>query len=319
MTVTKQATSPPGQATGEIKAERMPFGRWWRLVGWRHAVAVVMVIWALFPVFYVFSLSMSGGQTLTSACSPDLNGAQALTCLVPHKFDLSNYQTLLTSDQYPFLKWIKNSLILATVNSAAALLMGACAAYAFSRMRFGGRRLGMLGLMLVQMFPAVLGITAVYYLLSRIADVFPTFGIGSIWGTLLIYLGGALGVNTFLMKGYFDTIPVDLDESARIDGAGHFRIFADLIMRLALPILVVVFFVSFQSTFNELPIAQVTLSDQQNSTAAVGLNALVANPLIQEWGLMAAGGVMMAIPLFALFLLTQKSLVTGLTAGAVKG
>ena len=136
---------------------------------------------------------------------------------------------------------------------------------------------------------------------------------------MLIYLGGALGVNTFLMKGYFDTIPIDLDESARIDGAGHFRIFFDLIMRLSLPILVVVFFVSFQATFNELPIAQVTLPDQQNTTAAVGLNGLVSNPLIQEWGLMAAGGVMMSIPLFALFLLTQKSLVTGLTAGAVKG
>ena len=318
--ITEPVATPPKQSKGgELKADRMPFGRWARLVGWRHAIAVVMVMWALFPVFYVISLSFSGGQTLTSACSPDLKGAQALTCLVPHKLDFSNYQTLLTSDQYPFLRWIKNSLILATVNSAFALLMGACAAYAFSRMRFAGRRMGMLGLMLVQMFPAVLGITAVYYLLSRIADVFPTFGIGSIWGTLLIYLGGALGVNTFLMKGYFDTIPIDLDESARIDGAGHFRVFADLIMRLALPILVVVFFVSFQSTFNELPIAQVTLSDQQNTTAAVGLNSLVANPLIQEWGLMAAGGVMMSIPLFTLFLLTQKSLVTGLTAGAVKG
>ena len=197
--------------------------------------------------------------------------------------------------------------------------MGAAAAYAFSRMRFRGRRMGMLALMLVQMFPAVLAITAVYLLLTRILDVFPTFGLGHIWGTLLIYLGGALGVNTFLMKGYFDTIPVDLDESARIDGAGHARIFFDLIMRLALPILVVVFFVSFQSTFNELPIAQVTLSDSQNTTTAVGLASLVSNPLIQEWGLMAAGGVMMAIPLFTLFLFTQKSLVTGLTAGAVKG
>ena len=136
---------------------------------------------------------------------------------------------------------------------------------------------------------------------------------------MLIYLGTALGVNTFLMKGYFDTIPVDLDESARIDGAGHARIFFDLIMRLAVPILVVVFFVSFQSTFNELPIASVTLSDSQNTTTAVGLASLVSNPLIQEWGLMAAGGVMMAVPLFTLFLLVQKKLVTGLTAGAVKG
>ena len=95
--------------------------------------------------------------------------------------------------------------------------------------------------------------------------------------------------------------------------------FFDLILRLSLPILIVVFFVSFQSTFNELPIAQVTLPDSQNTTAAVGLDGLVSNPLIQEWGLMAAGGVMMAIPLFVLFLIIQKSLVTGLTAGAVKG
>ena len=121
------------------------------------------------------------------------------------------------------------------------------------------------------------------------------------------------------MKGYFDTIPVDIDESARMDGAGHARIFFGLILRLAMPILVVVFFVSFQATFNELPIAQVVLPDTQNTTLAVGLNGFVSNPLIQEWGLMAAGGVIAAIPLFAVFLITSRSLVTGLTAGAVKG
>jgi arabinogalactan oligomer/maltooligosaccharide transport system permease protein len=121
------------------------------------------------------------------------------------------------------------------------------------------------------------------------------------------------------MKGYFDTIPVDIDESARIDGAGHARIFFGLVMRLAVPIMIVVYFVSFQASYNELPIAQVVLPDNQNTTVAVGLNGLVSNPLVQQWGLMAAGGVMAAIPLFVLFLLTQKQLVTGLTSGAVKG
>jgi arabinogalactan oligomer / maltooligosaccharide transport system permease protein len=325
MTDTVKTATPPERAAGDasggggVKAQRMPFGRWMRLVGWRHVVAVLMVAWALFPALYIISLSLSGGNTLTSACPPDRSGLAALSCLVPNKIDFSNYSTLLSSDQYPFVTWMKNSLILATGSATGALLMGAAAAYAFSRMRFTGRRMGMLSLMLVQMFPAVLAITAVYLLLTRILEVFPAFGLGHIWGTLLIYLGTALGVNTFLMKGYFDTIPVDLDESARIDGAGHARIFFDLIMRLALPILVVVFFVSFQSTFNELPIASVTLSDSQNTTTAVGLASLVSNPLIQEWGLMAAGGVMMAVPLFTLFLFTQKSLVTGLTAGAVKG
>ena len=298
----------------------MPFGRWMRLVGWRHVVAIVMSAWGALPRALRPQPVALRRQDADRGLPARAQGlARAELPGAEQDLDFSNYSTLLSSDQYPFVTWIKNTLILATCSATFALLMGAAAAYAFSRMRFRGRRMGMLSLMLVQMFPAVLAITAVYLMLTRILDIFPPFGLGTIWGTLLIYLGGALGVNTFLMKGYFDTIPVDIDESARIDGAGHARIFFDLIMRLALPILVVVFFVSFQSTFNELPIAQVTLPDAQNTTLAVGLNSLVSNPLIQEWGLMAAGGVMMAIPLFTLFLFTQKSLVTGLTAGAVKG
>lgn len=302
-----------------IKAERMPFGRWMRLVGWRHIVAIIFVVWALFPAFYVITLAFSGGNTLTAACPPEKTGLAAVTCIFPTTFSLGNFEALLSSDQWPFLVWFRNTLLIATVNSFAALFMGAAAAFAFSRLRFVGRRMGLLTLMLIQMFPAVLAITAIYALLTQILKVFPPFGLGSIWGLMLVYLGGALGVNTFLMKGYFDTIPVDIDESARIDGAGHVRIFFGLILRLAMPILVVVFFVSFQSSFNELPIAQVVLPDAKNTTLAVGLNGLVSNPLIQEWGLMAAGGVMAAVPLFIVFLFTQKSLVTGLTAGAVKG
>lgn len=302
-----------------IKADRMPFGRWFRLVGWRHIIAVVFSLWAIFPAFYVITLAFSGGNTLTAACPPERRGMAAVACIFPSQFSLANFETLLTSDQWPVLIWFRNTLLIAAVNSFAALFMGAAAAFAFSRLRFKGRRAGLLTLMLVQMFPGVLAITAIYSLLTQIADVYPSFGINSIWGLTLVYLGGALGVNTFLMKGYFDTIPVDIDESARIDGAGHVQIFFGLIMRLALPILVVVFFVSFQSAFNELPLAQVVLPDAGNTTLAVGLNGLVSNPLIQQWGLMAAGGVMAAVPLFLLFLFTQKSLVTGLTAGAVKG
>jgi arabinogalactan oligomer/maltooligosaccharide transport system permease protein len=303
----------------KLKADRMPFGRWLRLVGWRHAVAIVFCVWALFPVFYVITLAFSGGNTLTAACPPEKKGLEALTCFFPQTISTKNFETLLTSDQWPFLVWFRNTLLIATVNSFAALFMGAAAAFAFSRLRFRGRRMGLLTLMLVQMFPAVLAITAIYALLSQIRDVFPAIGIGSIGGLMLVYLGGALGVNTFLMKGYFDTIPVDIDESARIDGASTVRIWATLVMRLSLPILIVVFFVSFNSTFNELPIAQVVLPDASNTTLAVGLNGLVANPLVQQWGLMAAGGVMAAIPLVIVFLITQRSLVTGLTSGSVKG
>jgi arabinogalactan oligomer/maltooligosaccharide transport system permease protein len=128
-----------------------------------------------------------------------------------------------------------------------------------------------------------------------------------------------LGVNTYLMKGFFDTIPVEIDESARIDGASHVRIFFGMILRLAMPILTVVFFVTFTAMFNELAIASVILPNQQETTLAVGLNTYVSNPLRQEWGYFAAGALMAAIPLLIVFSFAQRSLVTGLTAGSVKG
>lgn len=308
-----------GRPEPNTEVERMSLGRWLRLIGWRHLVAIAFVIWALFPVFYVITLAFSGGNTLTAACPPEKKGLEALTCFFPSTISLNNFETLLTSDQWPFVVWLRNTVLIATINSFVALFLGAAAAFAFSRLRFRGRRPGLLGLMLVQMFPGVLAITAIYALLTEIKDVFPFFGIGSVGGLALVYLGGALGVNTFLMKGYFDTIPVDIDESARIDGASTTRIFFTLVMRLSLPILIVVYFVSFQALFNELPIAQVVLPDAQNTTVAVGLNGLVSNPLVQQWGLMAAGGVMAAIPLVIVFLITQRSLVTGLTSGSVKG
>ncbi len=307
------------KAPAPIKAERMPFGRWIRLLGWRHAIAVVFVIWALFPAFYAFNVALAGGNTLTSACPVEYEGVEAIRCIFPSKFSTTNYSEVLSSDQKPFTTWFINTIAIALVSAGGALFMGAAAAFAFSRLRFKGRRPGLLALMLVQMFPAVLAITAIFTLLSDIRDVFPSLGLGSIWGLTLVYLGGALGVNTFLMKGFFDTIPVDIDESARIDGAGHARIFFGLILRLAAPILVVVFFTAFAATFNELAIASVVLSNIQDTTLAVGVYSYVQNPQNQEWGYFAAASTMAAIPLFILFLFTQRQLVTGLTAGAVKG
>jgi arabinogalactan oligomer/maltooligosaccharide transport system permease protein len=121
------------------------------------------------------------------------------------------------------------------------------------------------------------------------------------------------------MKGFFDTVPIEIDESARIDGASHVRIFFGMILRLSLPVLTVVFFTSFTGLFNELAIAQLVMSDLRDTTLAVGLNSYVSNPLRQNWGFFAAGSLMAAIPLVIVFLATQKNLVGGLTAGAVKG
>jgi arabinogalactan oligomer/maltooligosaccharide transport system permease protein len=232
---------------------------------------------------------------------------------------VDNFTEVLQSDQKPFPVWFKNTVIIAFVVSFASVFMGALAAFAFSRMRFKGRRPGLTALVLIQMFPAILAITAIFLLLSEIRDVYPSIGLGTIWGLILVYLGGTLGVNTYLMKGFFDTIPVEIDESARIDGASHVRIFFGMILRLSAPILTVVFFVTFTGMFNELAIASVVLPDQRDTTLAVGLYSYVSNPLRQEWGLFAAGALMAAIPMLIVFAFAQRQLVTGLTAGAVKG
>jgi arabinogalactan oligomer/maltooligosaccharide transport system permease protein len=304
-----------------VKVERMSLGRWVKTVGWRHLILVIAVVFALFPIGYILNLAFAGGNTLTSACPLDYQGLQAVTCLVPQPWtwNTSNFTEVLKSEQLPFPVWFRNTMIIATVVSFVSVFMGASAAFAFSRMRFTGRRPGLLALVLVQMFPQILALTAIFLLLSQIRDVFPQLGLNSIYGLILVYLGGTLGVNTYLMKGFFDTIPVEIDESARIDGASHVRIFFGMILRLAAPILTVVFFVTFTGMFNELAIASVILPNQQDTTLAVGLNAYVASPITQYWGFFAAGAVMAAVPMLIVFAFAQKQLVTGLTAGSVKG
>ena len=306
-------------APAPVKVERMPFGRWMKTVGWRHLILVAAVLWALFPISYIINLATSQGSTLTSACPLGLEGLQTIQCILPlPPYDTSNFQAVLSSTQRPFPVWFRNTVTIATVVAFASVFMGSAAAFAFSRMRFRGRRSGLTSLVLIQMFPAILAITAIFLLLSQIRDTFPSIGLGTIWGLVLVYLGSSLGVNTYLMKGFFDTIPVEIDESARIDGASHVRIFG-MILRLAAPILTVVFFITFTGMFSELAIASVVLADQRNTTLAVGLYSYVSNPLRQEWGLFAAGALMAAVPVLVVFAFAQKQLVSGLTAGAVKG
>jgi arabinogalactan oligomer/maltooligosaccharide transport system permease protein len=299
-------------------APRMSFGRWATQLGWRHAIALVAVMFALFPILYIINVALNPVGSLSASCPPSKTGLSALTCLVPSTVDFSNFSAIFNDPLKPFGTWFLNTLTLALGVSFISTLMSASGAYAFSRLRFTGRRPGLLALVLLQMFPQILAITAIFILMSTIQEVFPAIGLGSVWGLMLIYLGGSLGVNTYLMKGFFDTIPVEIDESAKIDGASHVRIFFGLVLRLALPVLVVVFFVTFTFIFNELAIARVLMPDLRDTTLAVGLNTYVSGNL-QEWGKFAAGALISAIPMLVVFSITQKYLVTGLTSGAVKG
>jgi arabinogalactan oligomer/maltooligosaccharide transport system permease protein len=198
-------------------------------------------------------------------------------------------------------------------------MLGALAAYAFSRFRFKGRRMGMMSLLLIQMFPQFLAFVAIYLIVLHMGDVFPVLGLNSLTGLIVVYLGGAMGVNAWLMKGFFDTIPAELDESARVDGATPAQIFWGVVLPLAAPVLAVVALISFVTTFGEFVLASSLLQTQDHFTLPVGMRGFIDQQYGQRWGPFAAGALLAAIPATLLFSFLQRWIVSGLTSGAVKG
>lgn len=297
----------PREARPSIpERRRRGFGYWFRDTGWRHLIGVVMLVFAAFPLAYVLSASLNPTGTLV--------GSNALFRTI----DFSNFVELFQLPQQPYAAWFLNTMVIGLTTSIGTVFLGALAAYAFSRMRFTGRRVGLLTLLLVQMFPQLLGVVAIFLLLSGIGEIFPQIGIGTQAGLILVYLGGALGVNTYLMYGFFNTIPVSIDEAAKIDGASHARIFFTIILRLVAPILAVVGLLSFIGTTSEFVIASIVLTSPETQTLAVGLYQFVSQETSTNWTLFSAGAVLAAIPVMALFLYLQKYIIGGLTAGSVK-
>lgn len=285
---------------------RPRFGRWFAATGWRHLVGVILTAFALLPIVFVISSSLNPRGTLT--------GSNALFSAI----GLDAYARILSDPQVPFLQWFGNTILVAGVTAICTVFIGALAAYAFSRMRFRGRRVGLVTIVVVQMFPQLLAVVAIFLLMSTIADWFPAIGLNTHLGLILVYLGGALGVNTYLMYGFFNTIPIEIDEAAKIDGAGHARVFFGIILPLVAPILAVVGLLSFIASVNEYVVASVMLVDTDRQTLAVGLTKLVSNPRYADWSAFSAGAVLAALPVVALFLFLQRYIVGGLTAGAVK-
>jgi arabinogalactan oligomer / maltooligosaccharide transport system permease protein len=292
------ATMPPRRKQGFVK--------WFKATGWRHLVGIVMLVICAFPLLYVFSASLNPNGTLTSA-----NGLFRV-------IDFSGYVELFNRPRQPYGAWYLNTLFIGITTSVCTVFLGALAAYAFSRMRFTGRRFGLLTLLLVQMFPQLLAVVAIFLLMSGISDIFPAIGLNTQIGLIMVYLGGALGVNTYLMYGFFNTIPTSIDEAAKIDGASHARVFFTIILRLVAPILAVVGLLSYIGTMNDILIASVILVDPAKQTLAVGLSQFVSEQFSTNYPLFAAGAVLAAIPVVVLFFFLQKYIVGGLTAGSVK-
>jgi arabinogalactan oligomer/maltooligosaccharide transport system permease protein len=210
-------------------------------------------------------------------------------------------------------------MIIAAVTAIFTVFIGALAAYAFSRFRFKGRRMGLLSLLLIQMFPQLLLIVAIYLIVLHTGKVFGVLGLNTLTGLIVVYLGGAMGVNTWLLKGFFDTIPNELDESARVDGATPAQVFWGVVLPLAAPVLAVIALFSFIGVINEFVIASVLLQNNEKFTLALGLRSFIDQQYSEHWGPFAAGVLLAAPPVVLLFLFLQRFIVSGLTGGAVKG
>jgi arabinogalactan oligomer / maltooligosaccharide transport system permease protein len=296
------------RADEEIGATRIPRPAKppFREVWWRYLVALVAIAFAVFPAIYIVSASLDPIPSL------------AASSLIPSGVTLDNYRTILSSEEEPYLKWYATTMGIAIVSAVFTVLLAALAAYAFARFRFKGRRMGMLSLLLIQMFPQFLAIVAIYLIMLEVSDIFPMIGLNTRSGVILVYLGGALGINAWLMKGFFDSIPNELDESARVDGATPAQVFWGIILPLAAPVLAVIGLLSFISTINEYVIVSQLLQDPQKYTLSVGLFNFVNREYGQDWGPFCAGVALMAIPVILLFLFLQRFIVQGLTGG-VKG
>jgi arabinogalactan oligomer/maltooligosaccharide transport system permease protein len=282
--------------------------RLFKAVWWRHALLMLVVVFALVPIAFVVSAALNPLGTLSTAE------------IYPTGASLNNFTNLFGDPDHSFGRWFVNSIFIALVASFASVFLSVCAAYAFSRMRFRGRRVGLLALLLIQMFPQFLAVVAIFIVFTEVNELYPTFGFDSIWGLLLLYLGGALGVNTYLMKGFLDTVPRELDESATVDGATHAQIFWRIILPLVAPVLAVTAMLAFIVTINEFLIANIFLREDDSKTLALGMFGLLGpDSRNANFGIFAAGTLLTAIPTVSVFLWLQKYIVSGLTMGAVKG
>jgi len=264
-----------------------------------YAVLVMISIVIVTPILWIVLSSFNSGTSLFSSS------------LIPKNPTLVHYKELFTQTDFP--KWYMNTLKIATINMIISVILTTLSAYAFSRFKFKGRKQGLMAMMILQMFPSFLAMTAIYILLSKLGLL------NSHWGLILVYAGGQIPYNTWLCKGYFDGIPKSLDEAAKIDGASNMTIFVKIILPLARPIITLVALTNFMSPWFDFIFPQIILKSSDKKTLAMGLFDWVQKQQNTHFTRFAAGAILVAIPITILFVYLQKHIVEGLSSGATKG
>lgn len=271
----------------------------------QYAFLIFMTVFALYPIWFVILASgRAGGRLYT------LN---LLGMFLPTEWTFENYQAMLSGNPYPFLTWMRNSLVVASLTTVFCLLVATSAAFAFSRFRFYGREFGLILLLAIQAFPGVLSLVPVAQLITALGLY------ADLKGLILAYVMGNLVFTTWLLKGYFDTIPVEIEEAAMIDGCGPIQSFILIGLPMAKPALAVTALLAFMGGWGEFVLASVLIpAPDAKRTLMVGMYS-IANNFSIPWGYFAAGAVLTIVPVVIVYSYFQKYLVGGLTLGGVKG
>ncbi len=286
----------------------------WRILA-AHAVLIGLTALVLFPFLIILSISLRPGNF-------------AVGSLIPAEISFDHWRLALgisyqgpngnlITPEYPVLRWLWNSIKVSALSAGLAVLLSTTCAYAFARMRFRFKTQTLSLLMLLQMFPAVLAMIAFHAIFDWLGGYVPWLGIDNHGSLILAYTGG-LAMHIWTIKGYYETIPVEIEEAAKVDGATPWQAFVYVLLPMAMPILMVVFLLAFIGAMNEYPIASVLLHERDKMTLAIGMKSFLYEQKYL-WGDFAAAAILSGLPITAVFLLAQKWMVSGLTAGGVKG
>ncbi|QLB40350.1 MULTISPECIES: maltose ABC transporter permease MalG [Mannheimia] len=280
-----------------------------------HLILISFIALIIFPLLMVIGISLRPGNLALGDIIPSQISWEHWQAALG--FDVTHADGTVTPPPFPVLRWLWNSIKIATITSIGIVTLSTTCAYAFARMKFKGKKTILQGMLIFQMFPAVLSLVALYALFDRLGQYVPFLGLNTHGGVIFAYLGG-IALHVWTIKGYFETIDGSLEEAASLDGATPWQAFRLILLPLSVPILAVVFILSFIAAITEVPVASLLLRDVNSYTLAVGMQQYLY-PQNYLWGDFAAAAVLSAIPITFVFLLAQRWLVGGLTAGGVKG
>jgi maltose/maltodextrin transport system permease protein len=286
----------------------------WRVFA-AHAGLIALICITIFPLLAIVSISLRPGNFSTGSLIPEQISLEHWKLALGFSYQAEDGS--LVVPPFPVLRWLFNSIKVALIAATLIVAFSTTAAYAFARLRFRFKAPILNSMLLLQMFPPVLALVAIYAIFDGIGTYLPWLGIETHGGLVLAYCGG-VAMHIWTIRGYFETIPAEIEECAKVDGATHWQAFRHVLLPMAVPILMVVFLLAFIGTIIEYPVASIMLREENNLTLAVGTKYYLYEQKYL-WGDFAAAAVLSGLPITAVFLAAQRWIVSGLTTGGVKG